>query len=77
MQTVTWKEFTEMDPFEILEGPCFQVVDQVRGLIVSVIVRPEGLMNNRVQAISSQIDGSRGRLNMPVKLRDPVEAVEA
>ena len=59
MKEISWSELKKATLAQIKEGQCLEVTgDGQMGFII--IVKPEGLMLDRIKAIASQIDSSKG-----------------
>ena len=60
MKTISWTDLKKKLLVEIKEGSCLKVTGDGETAFY-VIVRPEGLMMNKIEGLCSQIDASRGK----------------
>jgi len=61
IKEISWTQLRKMDLKAIREGPCLKVPFGKHGVAFYVVVSPEEVMKDRVDAICQQIDISRGR----------------
>ncbi len=59
MKEITWTELKQKTLQSIKEGQCLEVTGD-GAMAFYVVVKPEGEMRIRIEAILSQIDASRG-----------------
>jgi len=58
MEEISWSELKRASAAQIKEGECLKVTSDGE-MVFYVIVKPEGEMRLRIEAICSQIDASR------------------
>lgn len=59
MKEISWTQLRKLELKDIREGECLKVRFQ-KGVAFYVIVKPEQVMKDKVEAICQMIDGSRG-----------------
>ncbi len=65
MRDITLSKFRMMSVPDIKGSECFRVMGE-DGMLFYVIIRPEGLMRDRIEGLCSQIDASRNRVSVKV-----------
>lgn len=59
MKEISWTELKKVALSEIKSGQCLKVTGDGE-MAFYIIAKPEGEMRNRIEAIASQIDASKG-----------------
>ena len=59
MQEISLSEFKKLRAEEVGRGACLKVTADGELLFIAVI-KPEGVMQDKIRAFASQIDASRG-----------------
>lgn len=74
MKEISWTNLKRLNLSEIREGECLKVTGEGE-MVFYVVVKPEEVMQDRVQGLCGMIDASRG-LPRPVKAEVTEETPE-
>ena len=59
MKEISWSELKKATLSQIKEGQCLKVTGDGE-MVFYVVIKPESVMRDRIEALCSQIDSSRG-----------------